>query len=699
MILKPVTTRKRRNETFMVAQEIHGGSQNSSVPGAIGLVDTALSKCSPNVLVDVMSSNKKFNKNVFPAIYRKNLNTYESSNENMIRSISIYYSGGIAGKQKYRKIYKNSCYKTFSSSSKNRVRLSVHECPIPRFVPYHKLMPFIKSIHIENLYSVYNTLCDGLDEDEKVCGCYRSLKELLISLAEFYLSGHSGHTLTWFGKEYIFFVTLGGDGAPFGKDDTACAWLVGFLNIGRGILSSNENHLLFGANCSENCIPLQRYVKLLLADIQNIEQEVFPCKYNGPEGEVTANVQFCIAELPNDMKMVAFLSGELGNSAKYFSSFADVCNDNESELNGTFGASANNTWHPWECSSRLSVVRKVDGLKKTLAKQGLADRTKRSKITALIAKMKSSQEFIPPLGPIIDRIHIEPLHLKNNACALAHRYLLDEVIALSCLSSSVKKFSELPSTSPFAKYVTVMKTKCHLSRLGKKVVKWFNDTQADGKKFDYRFTGRESRFFLYNFMYLIDVVEPFAKQGSKRHFTLHALAYFCITLRNCVSLFCRVVITDEDLVELESHCKTLFTLNCLFFAPHPTVWHVGNIVPAHAREMQEKYGMGLALNSMEGREAKHISIARYSRNTCYQNRWEQVFRHKYISLLWLRERGYNLNKPSSVAMHYIPKRATENPNYCYCGMEKAPEMSGCKFCLHKLREDILRKVRKVHNKA
>jgi hypothetical protein len=126
---------------------------------------------------------------------------------------------------------------------------------------------------------------------------------------------------------------------------------------------------------------------------------------------------------------------------------------------------------------------------------------------------------------------------------------------------------------------------------------------------------------------------------------------------------------------------------------------VGNIVPAHAREMQEKYGMGLALNSMEGREAKHISIARYSQNTCYQNRWEQVFRHEYISLLWLRERGYNLNKPSSVAMHYIPKRATENPNYCYCGMEKAPEMSGCIFCLHKLREDILRKVRKVHNKA
>lgn len=699
MALKPVTTRKRRNETYLAAQEIHGGSQNSPVAGAIGLIDTAVNKCSPNVLVDVLSSKKKFNKNVFPSIYKKHLSTYESSEENMIRSISIYYSGGIAGKQKYRKIYKNSSYKISNSSSKNRVRLCVNECPIPRLVPYHKLMSFIKSIPIGNLYSVYSTLCDGLKEDEKVFGCYRSLKDLLVSLAEFYLSGHSGHTLTWFGEEYTFYVTLGGDGAPFGKDDTACAWLVGFLNIGHGILSSNENHLLFGANCSENCVPVQRYIKLLLADIQSIEQKAFPCRYNGHEGEVTINVQFRIAELPNDMKMIAFLSGELGNSATYFSSFANVCNDNAGEINGTFGGKASNTWHSWEYCARLSVVKKVDALKETLSRQKLAEHTKRSKVTALIAKLKSRQEFVPPLGPIIDRIHIEPLHLKNNACALAHRYLLDEVIALSCLSSSVKKFSELASSSPLVKYVTIMKTKCQLSRLGKRIVKWFNETQANGKNFDYRFTGRESRFFLYNFMYLIDAVEPLAKQGSKRHFTLHVLAYFCITLRNCVSLFCRVVITKENLVELERHCKTLFTLNCLFFAPHPTMWHLGNIVPAHVREMHEKYGMGLALNSMEGREAKHISIARYSRNTCYQKRWEQVFRHEYISLLWLRENGYNLNKSSSVAMHYIPKRATENSNYCNCGLEKAPEMSGCKFCLHKLREEILGKIRKVYKEA
>ncbi len=33
-------------------------------------------------------------------------------------------------------------------------------------------------------------------------------------------------------KEPWFQVAIGGDGAPFGKFDKSCAWLVSFLNIG-----------------------------------------------------------------------------------------------------------------------------------------------------------------------------------------------------------------------------------------------------------------------------------------------------------------------------------------------------------------------------------------------------------------------------------------------------------------------------------
>lgn len=51
-------------------------------------------------------------------------------------------------------------------------------------------MRYIKSIPVGNIYSVHDTLCDDLDEDVNedvnANGCYRSLKELLLSLAEFY---------------------------------------------------------------------------------------------------------------------------------------------------------------------------------------------------------------------------------------------------------------------------------------------------------------------------------------------------------------------------------------------------------------------------------------------------------------------------------------------------------------------------------
>ena len=112
-----------------------------------------------------------------------------------------------------------------------------------------------------------------------------------------------GIQLIGLAKNIHFFVSLGGDGAPFGKNDVACAWLVSFLNV----LSSNENRLLFGANCTETCLPLQRFIKILVADIAVIEQQSFPCTLKTSSGDIrTVNVRFQVSELPNDMKMIAF---------------------------------------------------------------------------------------------------------------------------------------------------------------------------------------------------------------------------------------------------------------------------------------------------------------------------------------------------------------------------------------------------------
>lgn len=132
----------------------------------------------------------------------------------MLRSIAVYYSGGVMGRRKYRATYRDSSY---AKNNSKCVRIAVDSCPLPRLVPYNKLMPFIKSIDIGQLYSVRDTLCYGREGEEKVDGMCRDVKQLLLSLAKFNLS-QSRYPLIWFqGKVNTFHVSLGGDGAPFGK--------------------------------------------------------------------------------------------------------------------------------------------------------------------------------------------------------------------------------------------------------------------------------------------------------------------------------------------------------------------------------------------------------------------------------------------------------------------------------------------------
>ena len=164
----------------------------------------------------------------------------------------------------------------------------------------------------------------------------------------------------------------------------------------------------------------------------------------------------------------------------------------------------------------------------------------------------------------------------------------------------------------------------------------------------------------------------------------------CVFVYETVSLFNRYQVTEDQVAELKTQCTNYFELNRIFFnhALTPTVWHIGYIVPAHTKDMLSKYGCGLSLNSMEGREAKHIAISKYSKNTSYKCRWEQVFQHEYVSLIWLRERGFNWARPQKNTMSYIPKRTENTSDYCYCGMEKQESDTSCSICSHRLREKI-----------
>jgi len=292
----------------------------------------------------------------------------------------------------------------------------------------------------------------------------------------------------------------------------------------------------------------------------------------------------------------------------------------------------------------------------------------------------------------VDRIHVDPLHVKNNACALAHRQVLKELFLrwykdIGYCSS----FANLPPSSPFVTYVETLRSKCNLARVANKVVRWFDDSKGTGSaSFDYRFNGKDSRMFLHNFMFLIDLIEEGAVGKSQQR--IHAIAYACLCLRESVSLFSRLNITDEQVSKLKETCNNYFRTCCVFLTVNPTVWTIGHIVPSNTEDMKTKYGMGLGLNSMEGREAKHISISKFNRNTFFKNRWEQIFRHEYVSLIWLGQRGFNLCKVSQSQLSYIPSR-TSQPTFCYCGFDKEENFEECRFCCHSLRQKIMTSIR------
>lgn len=194
--------------------------------------------------------------------------------------------------------------------------------------------------------------------------------------------------------------------------------------------------------------------------------------------------------------------------------------------------------------------------------------------------------------------------------------------------------------------------------------------------------------FLHHFNYLINAVLPLAVQTERETVILCVISYMCLCLRDCVSLFNRLVIDQEQVSELKTLCYQYYCVNYLYLSVTPTYWHIGYVIPIHVEDMLKKYGMGLSLNSMEGREAKHISISSYSKNTIFKQRWEQVFLHKYVSLIWLRQRKYNWgNQKKPKTTSYIPKSA-ESPDNCICGLLKVEGEDKCSVCSHRLMDKV-----------
>ena len=173
-----------------------------------------------------------------------------------------------------------------------------------------------------------------------------------------YLDNHKANFLTWFGREKgHFLVALGADGAPFGKANEACAWLVCFLNVQeKSVASPDDNFLLCGANCKEDHPSMLVYGRMLKSQITEIESQSFIVR--------DQLVKYEFKLVPSDMKWLAKFSGGLSNAAKYPCSFANVLLSELNERGGSLGNDPYNKWKPWSYTFRVEVARKVESVKK-----------------------------------------------------------------------------------------------------------------------------------------------------------------------------------------------------------------------------------------------------------------------------------------------------------------------------------------------
>ena len=178
-------------------------------------------------------------------------------------------------------------------------------------------MKFTEVQDIGELNSIPQALAEGQVEKGNeevnrnllpvVPGYYIDLKERFIQMADLYLlhiDSHIPYFLTWFGKEKgHFLVAVGADGAPFGKANEACAWLVSFFNVLERVASPDDNFFICGATCKDDHPAMVECAKQLRSEMTAIASQTFTVR--------DQQVKFEFKLVPSDMKWLAKCSGEL----------------------------------------------------------------------------------------------------------------------------------------------------------------------------------------------------------------------------------------------------------------------------------------------------------------------------------------------------------------------------------------------------
>ena len=130
----------RRRETFNTCLSIHGGSSDNHEPIIDGMLDTITSKFGASyVSKKMLTSKPAVVKSIEYHVLKTSAKDYCSSEENLLRSLNMYYAHSVLGKRKYLSIRKANKSATYRGTR------------VSNYVPYKMLADRINSVDIGNL--------------------------------------------------------------------------------------------------------------------------------------------------------------------------------------------------------------------------------------------------------------------------------------------------------------------------------------------------------------------------------------------------------------------------------------------------------------------------------------------------------------------------------------------------------------------
>ena len=224
---------------------------------------------STDVVTELNNGKNAITRKLSPNFINSWHNNFYRSNENKIRSLNVYYSHNVMGKQKYKAIRKAN-------------RNSLFQCQrVSNYIPYSDLAKYINSLDIGVLFPLCPDLV-SVDEmqDEPAVGMFRNVCAHMQRLAKFYLTVNQYRddkllTFDNFHKKdkssFLFLLSFGGDGAP----GVGTVFSVSFLNICKRVLSSSGTFMIFGGEVDESSLPSKRFVRKAISDFIYLESKVF----------------------------------------------------------------------------------------------------------------------------------------------------------------------------------------------------------------------------------------------------------------------------------------------------------------------------------------------------------------------------------------------------------------------------------------